>query len=142
MVQNNFKESFINLVKNNRINGRITTYPFNETEMMKSELSFSDIYYHDGIATFFDDPEEDRAETAGCFKLDLSQIYEVHYMDDPLKLEGLYGKYDVLLYLGKDYDKEILITFSMNNMDETPFVIDQAEAEEEPLYFSYAKESI
>lgn len=138
MKEKNFTAEFKNLVTNNKINGRITTNPFeNSNEPMSTEMSFNDIMIKDNIAIFIDDLNEDRAETMGAFKINMNQIKAVHIMEDALELDNLYGQYDALVLMGEDYN-EVLIAFNMNDENESPFILENEDA----LSYAYAKENI
>lgn len=135
----NTKQVIINLLTNNLITGRITTDPCGYKKELQIEMSFDEVMMgDDNVALLYDTDNETRAEFTGLFKIPLNLIEEAHFTDDFLELGELYGKYNVLLYIGKELDTEILITFDMKDNKKSPFVLDNEDA----LAYAYAEDSV
>lgn len=133
------KKVITHLLMNNLIVGRITTDPCNYKKELQIQMSFDDIIVGDkNIAMLYDTEDDTRAELSGLFKLPLDLIEEAHFTDDILGYEELYGKYHILVYLGKELDKEVLITFNLKDSKMSPFVLDNDEA----LEYAYASEAM
>lgn len=111
----NVKEQFFELLNKNVISdGRIITNPNNLPDSpTKVEISFSDINVDESNITFYDDPENDRAELTGAYYIDFNQVDRVIYSEDLLSFDGLYGAYDAVLHF-KD-ESQVLISFNMKN---------------------------
>ena len=134
-MENNTKLVLINLLTNNLIEGRIITNPLNCNEEMQLSASFDETMMADNIALLYDTQQDTRAELTGMFKIPIDKIDEAHFTDDICKQSDLYGKYNILLYLG---DIEILLTFGMKDYNKIPFAIDNDDA----LQFAYVAEEL
>lgn len=116
----NVKEQFFELLSNNAISdGRITTNPNNlPNSPTKVEISFNEINVNESMVTFYDDPEEDRAELVGVYYIDFNQVDRVTYHKDLLSLDGLYGAFDAVLHF-KD-GSQVLISFNIRDRNSVP----------------------
>jgi hypothetical protein len=132
------KKVITHLLTNNLITGRITTDPCEYKKDIQVQVSFDDVMIDKNVALLYDTENDTRAELTGLFKLPLDLIEEAHFVDDILHLDYLYGKYDVLLYLGEELDTEVLLTFNMKDSKKSPFVLD----DEDELAYAYAVDSV